>query len=59
MSTLFISNATEMDQGEYYCIVKDWETRTKSESGKLTGLSGSYVFDKLLAWNIDGHCLTI
>ena len=39
MSTLFISSATEMDQGEYYCVVKDWETRTKSESGKLTGIA--------------------
>ena len=43
MSTLFIYNVTEMDQGEYYCIVKDWETRTKSESGKLTGI--------FLIWN--------
>ena len=37
VSTLFISNVTEADQGEYYCIVKDWETRTKSESAKLLG----------------------
>ena len=38
MSTLFIFNVTEADQGEYYCIVKDWETRTKSSSGKLIGM---------------------
>ena len=38
MSTLFILNVTEADQGEYYCIVKDWETRTKSESAKLLGM---------------------
>ena len=38
MSTLHIYNVTKMDQGEYYCIVKDWETRTKSNSGKLIGM---------------------
>ena len=38
MSTIFIFNVTEADQGEYYCIVKDWETRTKSESAKLLGM---------------------
>ena len=37
-STLFISDVSEMDQGEYHCIIKDWETRTKSEAGKLIGL---------------------
>ena len=37
VSTLFIYNVTEADQGEYYCIVKDWETKTKSESAKLLG----------------------
>ena len=48
-STLFISNASEMDQGEYHCIIKDWETRTKSKSGKLIGMyiyfySNTYYF---------------
>ena len=37
-STLFIFNVSEMDQGKYYCIIKDWETRTKSKSGKLLGM---------------------
>ena len=37
MTTLFISNVTEIDQGEYYCIFKDWETRTRSKSSKLIG----------------------
>ena len=38
MTTLFISHVTEVDQGEYYCIVKDWETKTKSKSAKLIGM---------------------
>ena len=38
VTTLFISNVIEADQGEYYCVVKDWETRTKSSSGKLLGM---------------------
>ena len=38
MSTLFIFNVTEVDQGEYHCVVKDWETRTKSKAGKLIGM---------------------
>jgi len=37
-SALFISNVFEMDQGEYYCIIKDWKTRTKSKIGRLIGL---------------------
>jgi len=37
-STLFIFNVTEMAQGEYYCIIKDWETKTKSKSGRLVGM---------------------
>ena len=38
MSTLFISDVTKMAQGEYYCIVEDWETRTKSKTGRLIGM---------------------
>ena len=33
-----------MDQGEYYCVVKDWKTKTKSESGKLTSIATFIVY---------------
>jgi len=36
-SVLYITNVTVAHQGDYYCVVKDWETRTRSLSGKLTG----------------------
>ena len=38
VTTLFISSVTEADQGEYYYVVKDWETRTKSSPAKLLGM---------------------
>ncbi|XP_065888000.1 uncharacterized protein [Dysidea avara] len=35
-SILYITSVTLTDQGDYYCVVKDWGTRTRSLSGKLT-----------------------
>jgi len=42
-SVLYITNVTVTDQGDYYCVVRDWETRTRSLSGKLTSKNIKYM----------------